>query len=365
MRPSKTIILFTMIAISLLMSSCGGPLPVLSWPGLGVDAENNVYISYSSEVLAYKKDSNSILWRFPTTKDANLMFYAEPLVLDNLVIVGDFGKTIYAINKTTGVEEWKFAEAAGHYIAGAIKVGDTILAPSADGTLYALNLATDKEGELLWKFPTQKPLWAKAVSDGKFVYQGSMDHFLYAIDLASGREEWKVDLGAAIVFAPAIAVGATPEDGSTLYAGTIANELVAVRGGKIIWRYTAKGGIWTTPILKDGNLYFADAAGWFHVIRASDKSNMLGPINIGSPILGYAAELPENKGLAYITTNNEVVIVDLDGKVSKYPVSGKLTTGPVVAGDKLLILVSQSTEKLVQYLDFNGLDKGSISPPTQ
>ncbi len=79
-------------------------------------------------------------------------------------------------------------------------------------TFYALDL----NGNLLWKFETGEPIWATPTTDGKFVYVASMDHHVYALDPATGQEQWKTDMGAAIIFTPTLS-----EEG-ILYLATLA-----------------------------------------------------------------------------------------------------------------------------------------------
>ena len=72
--------------------------------------------------------------------------------------------------------------ATDHWVASPLVVDDTIYAPNNNGTLYAIKLAT---GELAWSLPISRhSLWGTPATDGKLIYVGSLDHFLYAVDPA-------------------------------------------------------------------------------------------------------------------------------------------------------------------------------------
>jgi outer membrane protein assembly factor BamB len=66
--------------------------------------------------------------------------------------------------------------------------GPTVYVQSRDGTLYAVDAAT---GEEEWAFtqPTGDVHSSPTVVDGT-VYVGSNDGTLYAVDAATGQEEW-------------------------------------------------------------------------------------------------------------------------------------------------------------------------------
>lgn len=365
MKKPKIHILLLLVAGSLLLSSCmGGGIPVLSWPGLIVDDEA-VYVAYTTSVLAYRTSDGTMLWNYPTNKEAGRVFFAKPAVAGNKLIVGDFIHTINALDKTNGTELWSFAEAEGRFVAGPIVANGWIFAPSADGTLYALN----QDGSLKWKFATENALWAQPVTDGEWneetqiiegattVYQPSMDHKLYAIDIQSGQEKWDIDLGAALVFAPNRA-----EDG-TLYIGTIANDVVAINAsGKELGRFTAAGSIWTTPVLREGVVYFGDASGMVYALDAR-RMTQNWVLDIKSPILGEMALIPE--GLVFVNKAGEITAIGYNGtQLWKQTVSGQLYTGPVATSEKILVLVS-SSEKFLLMLGLNGTELRNIQPPAQ
>lgn len=74
---------------------------------------------------------------------------------------------------------------------------------------------------------------APAVS-GTVAYAGFPSGFVVALDLASGTELWRRDLGAAILSSPAVS-------GGTVYVGTHGGRLYGldVNTGDIVWQFTA------------------------------------------------------------------------------------------------------------------------------
>jgi len=339
---SKTIFLGLVFILSgLLLSACTGAPAVTSWPGITLD-EQNVYVSNGQQVAAVRASDGSLAWLYPQDGDKSHIFYAPPEVAGNDLVVGSYQNNLYSINAQTGAQQWSFTDATGRFAGSALILEDLVLAPSADHTLYAL----DRSGKLVWQFKTGNILWAKPVSDGETIYLAAMDHFLYALDM-NGNQIWKTDLGGAAVSSPVLS-----EEGA-LYLGTLGNELIAVNSadGKVLWRYAADAPIWSSPALHEESLFFGDSKGARYGLSLDGRELWKTP---GS---GYIVGTPAvfEKGLVFVNVNGEVTAVDFNGQAlwGPKPVSGKLYTSPLVAGDKIIVASMQGDETLVSF-DFNG-----------
>jgi outer membrane protein assembly factor BamB len=61
--------------------------------------------------------------------------------------------------------------------------------------------------QIKWKFSTQGKVFSSPAVSGGTIFFGSMDHFFYAVDLATGKEKWKFETGSGITSSAAIAEG--------------------------------------------------------------------------------------------------------------------------------------------------------------
>ena len=357
MKLSKFKWLFVLIVGSLLITACG-TIAASSWPGVSVSTDSkSVYVAYQTGVFKVDATNGNMAWRYPDPADNGKQFYAAPAANDSLVVVGDYGNVLFGLDSGTKADKWTFTDSKDKFIASPLIVNNTVLAPSADGNLYALSL----DGKTLWKFPASAAFWAGPVSDGKLVYLPSMDHFLYAINLADGSLKWKTDLGAAGMYGLTLAA-----DGN-IYLSTLGNEVLAINAaeGNILWRFTTKGSPWAIPVVKDGVVYLGDLNSKAYAISASDGKSMWevdvpGPITSSPAIttngLVYAAETGDVFELSFSGTK------DWDQKISGS--NGKLYTAPVVAGDLVVVGVTTGDNNLllVAY-DFSGAQKWSFSVP--
>lgn len=350
MKISKTFV-FIVIAAAMLLSSCTGMPLSSSWPGLAAQ-QDTVYIAYGNGVMALKASDGSKVWNIPEKADPAKQYFSTPVFLNGQVLVGDYGNTFYSLDVTSGAEKWKFADSKGRYIAGSLVVGDLILAPSVDNVLYALNT----QGRQEWKFTAKNDIWAAPVSDGKQVYVASMDRNIHALNLKDGSPTWSVDLGAAILSAPALS------SNGVLFAGTLGKEVAAVdaKSGTILWKFAATGAVWASPVVKDGVVYIGDVEKNLYAIDAKSGSE-LWKVEMPSAVYAAAAIIPT--GLIIATDGGDLVALSFKGeKLWSQRINGKLYSTPVVAGEKVFAAVKDS-EKLLFAYDFSGKELWSVAVP--
>ena len=332
-----------LIIVTLFLTGCSGNLIAgSSWPGYSTDGEK-IYAANSSSVMAINPDNGVRIWTYPAKPDNKTLFYAPPVVSDDAIIVGDYTRTLYSINKNNGNENWSFAAADGKYISSVLVVNELILAPSTDHVLYALDL----DGMLKWEFETEQMLWAQPVSDGENAYLASMDHHLYAINLTNGQPVWDKDLESAVVFSIAI------DENGILYVGTMSKRMMAIdsNNGKTLWEVSTDEAVWAKPLLVEGNLYFGDLSG--KVYSLDSKSGTIKWTNsLPGPVIATAAELPD--GLMFVSEEGKAVVMDYEGKqIWEQTIDGKLYSSPVVVGDKIILGVTKGDDALLA-LDFDG-----------
>jgi len=350
MKRSRLSLILLFIVAAMLLSSCGEMLSGTSWPGVSSNGDT-LFVAYRNHVYAVRVSDGTMLWRFPADGGPQ-MFFAMPVLTDNQLLVGDYDSNLYSLDPNTGVERWVFREANGDWIASPLVVNDMILAPNGDHNLYALAM----NGSLLWKFPTGNPLWSRPVSDGEFVYQASMDHHLYAIDLRDGSKVWSTDLGGAVIYSPTIS-----EDG-VLYVSTLARNLSAIEAatGKILWQRSFEENLWTQPALHEDRLFFGDMAGQIYSVSITDGGDIWTQ-NVDQPVTGQPTIMDEM--VIFPIEEGMLIATSLTGeRLWSITVDGKLFTGPVVTGDRLAVGISGG-QNFLKLIGSNGSDIWTFVPP--
>ncbi len=356
-------ILLLLVIGGVLLSSCSGGLVANSWPGVTA-GKDLVYLSDQGFVFAVKVSDGSMAWRYPADKaDPKINFYAAPALGNTQLVVGDYGTSLYSLDPQNGSGKVIYNKGQGRWVASPLIVNNKILAPSADGNLYAFDL----NGNLVWPIPfkTQQMIWAQPVSDGTLVYQASMDHKLYALKLSDGSLVWSTDLGG-----PAISSPARDENG-VLYVGTLASEMLAVdtKTGQILWRHTSPGTIWCTPLVVGNTLYYGDYTGKANgdstgkaIALSTKDGSTVWAIDLAGPVTASATSFKD--GLIYVMETGDIQALTMDGKKSwSHKINnGKLYSTPAVVGDYLVVPVTQG-DSLMVALDANGNEVWSFVMP--
>ncbi len=138
------------------------------------------------------------------------------------------------------------------YDSGFVYVG------SYDNNLYALNAAT---GEFSWKFATEGGIITRPAVEDAVLYLGSEDHNFYAVSARSGKQLWTCTTGGPIRCSPRIAEGHAfiGSDDGFLRAVNLSSQ-------RETWRVDANGAVRSMPIVNNGLIYFGSDNGDFFCI---------------------------------------------------------------------------------------------------
>ena len=355
-----------LIGGAFLLSACAGAgfRSATSWPGLSTDGET-VYMAFEQGVYAVDASSGDLKWSYPAEAESGRTFFAEPAISeDGIVYVGDFENKVVALNAATGAVEWgpvQLGEDNGRIVGGATIAGNTLLVPSGDGRLYALDAA---DGSAIWTFPAEfrepleEAIWSAPVVEGERVFFTSMDHNVYAVDLSQGGQLWTAtrDVGGAIADSPVLV-------DQMLLAGTFGHELIALEGdrGREAWIFNAGDWIWGSPAIGDGVAYFGDLGGRLHAVDVLSGSEIwseaLSSRISASPALGedriYVAAESGTLFARELSTNRDLWSVPLDGD---------LHTEPLVMGETVIVATNGGEPLLCAFDVENGTERWSYTP---
>ncbi|MEN4013560.1 MAG: PQQ-binding-like beta-propeller repeat protein [Chloroflexota bacterium] len=351
MKKSKYLLIILFVILTLLLAACDAALAGSSWPGISPNGDT-LFVANQSHVYAVRAADGSMIWRYPD-RAGRAMFFAAPVLADNQLLAGDYDNVLHSLNPNTGTQNWAFTGAKGDWIASPLVVDGIILAPNADHFLYALS----PNGSLLWKFETGRALWSKPVSDGELVYQASMDHNLYAIDLRTGQKVWSVDVGGAVIYSPTL-----DAEMGVIYLTTLARNLMAINAsdGSILWQRQFEGGLWTQPAFKDGVLFFGDMQGKIYAVSAEDGTEIWSQ-SVDQPVTGLPTLLDDR--VIFSTEEGSLVATRLDGeRLWSKTIEGKIFTGPVVVGERLAVGVTGG-EGFLRMISLDGQDLWTFVPP--
>ncbi|PNU19377.1 hypothetical protein C2E25_12880 [Geothermobacter hydrogeniphilus] len=208
---------------------------------------------------------------------------AGPALDGGRLYLQTWGREVLALDRSNGRPLWRFRypESAhdDHRQGGLVRVGKQLLVPAWNGRLYALDAGS---GKLLWKQDCGAPLRAApAVARGR-IFQPSGSGRLSILSL-DGQLLTTLDLGAPLLSTPLVTAGG-------VILVTRGGDVLALDDdGRQLWRRDlAETCYYGAPVLSDGLLYLATAAGRLHCLTA-DRGEPLWSVDLAGP--SYATPL--------------------------------------------------------------------------
>lgn len=357
MKNKRFLIMITFGLLAILLAGCSGTATATSWGGAAVTDEA-IFLADGNQVIALNPENGAVLGSaYPEKPTATRLFLSAPVLAGDQLLVADYANTLTSLDpRNITTEFWSFSGATAKYIDSPLVVGNIVVAPNADNNIYAIDLETaqNKVDNALWVFsgdPIEKnekitkakgAFWAQPVSDGELVYAPNLDHYLYAVNLATGEKVWKEDLEAPLVARPLL-------NGEILYIGTLNGDVFAINVNTrtLVWRNKVEGGIWSAPTLVDEQIYFGDQKGNVTIFDLNDGT-ILDTARLGSAILGSGIVLPD--GVAFGKEDGDLVLVPFEGeKQWSMPVGGALYSNIASNGDLFVVVSNKGDNQLIAF----------------
>lgn len=345
------VLLFALV----LLTGCTPQILPESWPGLTVQGPltedgrydaRYIYVAYRNTIfrIDLKRDATNrelaenqratdrlVDWAAHAPNNAQ-MFAAPTLATDGTLYVGSYNHSVYAFSPTAPVRNqplsnWSATPGVDRIIASGVIYQDRLLLGQGDRGIKAYDI---RNGSVVATFADAKfGTWGAPIIDEerKTLYFGSMDQYLYALDLDTLALQWRVNVNGAVAATPLLHEG-------IMYVPTINREMIMVdvslesakppldQSDRIVRRFATEGWVWATPVLRDKVLYFGDLKGYVYALDAETLTQL------------WRANDPERPG-------------GIRGKVA-------------VVGDKV---IAASESKYVRaYSTFDGLAQWTSSP---
>lgn len=365
-RPLLRPLILILLVAGLALAGCRSITANDNWPGMAVRGET-VYLAYGPGVMAVDMLACQEIWHFPEKAQANLVFYAPPTLLEDEILLGDYGAsegflppvlkvTLYSINDAeSGVAGTRWTSndfTQGRIVASPVMVDDTILVATGNNSLFALDADTRA---VKWEFQAEHSLWSAPVVRGQTIYLSSLDKHIYALSLATGEEIWQHALDGAVPSAPVLGDG-------LLYVGGFYEKLQALdlETGDEQWSVAIDNWIWGTPTLQDGVLYFADLGGDVYAVNALTgaeiwSTHVVGSVQASPVVAGDKVYIATQGNMELNTGELYALAIEDGGQVWQKTTNMPLYTTPVVVGDTLVVALNGEEALLAGY----GLEDGS------
>ena len=208
------------------------------------------YYAPSGSLFAVDAATGDVVWEDDRPTDHPHSSPAVDLESGKLVVGANDG-VLYAWDYPGLEFAWTFE--TGRPIKGPIATHDgAAFFGSWDDHVYRVDLET---GEADWRYETGHMVMSGVGIDESTgtAYVGSHDRALHALDVATGEPRWTFETGGWLIGCPAV----TRE---SVLVGSYDGHCYCVdaASGRERWRAAATGRVTSTPLVHEGDVYFAD-----------------------------------------------------------------------------------------------------------
>jgi outer membrane protein assembly factor BamB len=246
------------------------------WAGLEYDKRSGLLFVATDAGIVHAVDAaGKLQWSFETGKAIK----ARPAAIGSSVFIHSDSGYAYRLDARTGKELWRAKIDVGsparipvnepntrwdRYGSSFVSDGQYVYVASRDSHLYALDIRT---GEEKWRVATRDMITATPALSGDAVIVGSFDGTVRAVGARDGAERWSYDARLAIS-------GDVVVSGDRVLAGSRTYDLIALDAGtgKESWRhYYWFSWIESPPVVNNGVVYTgsSDATGVYAIDLSS------------------------------------------------------------------------------------------------
>jgi eukaryotic-like serine/threonine-protein kinase len=228
-----------------------------------VVSEDTVYIGgFDGNFYALNGITGKLIWKFKTVGDR---FFPKGEIQKAALVTGDavyFGSrdyNLYALNRSTGTGLWNMKEYGSWIIATPFEKEDKIFVGTSDShTFYSLS---NFYGKVHWKAALPLRSYNTPVGYDTLIFTGCFNGYVYGFGQMTGNIEWTFQTdGSKSNYSTVYESTGRFRNDFTLYGN---DSTTTVAEQKIM----NLGAILSTPVIKEGILYFGSTDGNLYAVK--------------------------------------------------------------------------------------------------
>ncbi len=225
--------------------------------------------SYDGIVIAAEVATGAERWRF----QAENLFLSSPALVEGRAYLADSAGHLYALEANSGMEQWRVTVGEGEDRAFATPavVGNVVYCVDASrraGNSTVLHAYDAPTGEDRWRFEAERDVHLRGtpVVTGNVAYVATRESLVFAVNLRTGEEQGRFDVGSAPRTELAVVNG-------LMYVGTEDGGFLAIDldTGERRWssQLSEEAAPISPPTVAHGIVYAGYTAGGMHALDAA------------------------------------------------------------------------------------------------
>ncbi|MBS0030782.1 outer membrane protein assembly factor BamB family protein [Chitinophaga sp. 22321] len=165
--------------------------------------------------------------------------------------------------------KWQF-KTGGSVVSSPVVNGRYLFIGSADSCMYALDR---NSGQQLWKYKTGGAVNATVACDSTAVFFMSEDAHFYALDMHSGKLLWTfTTIGEHAIDPWDYFLSSAAVEKGIVYTGSTDGHIYALQAGtgKLLWKYRTGGAVHAAPTVVENTLLAGSFDGIFYALNTSN-----------------------------------------------------------------------------------------------
>lgn len=376
-KPVKWPVIIFLFAVAFILSACGTSVASSNWPGMTAGENGVVYVAFGPGIVAVDLTEQKQLWVYrPQESSASLQIFAPPSVGQDQLVFGDYGASgglisasvtvsVYALEELMSqnpVLAWSQSQVAqDRIIAQPLQLEDRVIVGTADNFVVALG---NQDGRPLWNDPFEAghSIWGHPIEEDGIIFVPSLDKYVYALDAETGKEIWQANVGGSVSDKPVM-------NGDLIYVSSFDEQVHALdkATGASRWTAPAQAAVWGAPAYANGTVYFVDLDGNAFAVGAET-----GELRWEQPVAEYiVAAAVVNDGVVYVAAAGDPDIAPAERQGSLIALSADtgevlwqeqtpspLFTTPVIVEDSIVVAMQNEAGVLtLEIIDLSDPDR--------
>jgi outer membrane protein assembly factor BamB len=228
-------------------------------------ADGVLYIgSWDSYFYALDAASGKQRWRFKTGEDPKINnqvgIQSSAVVADGMVYFGCRDSHLYALDAASGAARWAYSTGESWVISSpAVRDGTVYFATSDSGLVQALD---SRSGTPVFSLAFNHwPFFSSPSLAGNFLYIGSHQGKLLAVDLTARQVAWSFQTESSVKNGPTYTKADGTPNYAAAYSDSFYDQLVIANE-----RMMSVGAVLSTPVVAGDTIYFGSWDGQLYAI---------------------------------------------------------------------------------------------------